>query len=104
MAIPSEHQAYIEKFRAYIKDEADLNDFYQTEENTDEFLYSCLVDAVDEINYAGNPLTDYTVGDFPSWFILKITALIQYLIGTGIHSARNQFSYSDPSGIQVRDM
>jgi hypothetical protein len=30
-------------------------------------------------------------------------AVLQYLNGAGIHSARNTFSYSDGSGIQVQD-
>jgi len=103
MAVPVAAEPLVRKFRRFIKDDADLNTLLEAEENTDTFLYDCLVDAVDEINYFNEPLTEYTLSSFPSWYILRMTATLQYLIGNGIHSARNQFSYSDVSGIQVND-
>ncbi len=103
MAVPVSAEPLVRKFRRFIKDDADLNTLLEAEENTDQFLYDCLVDAVDEINYFNEPQTAYTVLDFPSWFVLRQTATLQYLIGCGIHSARNQFNYSDGSGIQVQD-
>ncbi len=103
MAISIEDQVLVDKLRDFIKDTALLNDLLEAEENTDLFLHSCLEDAVDEINYWNQPVTSYLMTSFPSWSILKSGAILQYLTGAGISSARNTFSYSDGSGIQVQD-
>jgi hypothetical protein len=66
MSIPVTAQPYVDKFRRYIKDEAAKNELLEAEENTDEYLYECLIDAVDEINTSGEPLLEYTLTTMPS--------------------------------------
>jgi hypothetical protein len=50
MSVPSQYEPLVRKLRRYIKDEADINSLLETEENSDEFLYDCLKDALEEIN------------------------------------------------------
>lgn len=109
MAIPSEDKTHIRRFRRFIKDDADLNTLFEKEENTDQFLYDCLLDAIDEINITQMPTTSYKLLDISTdssgipWILIRMGATLQYLTGAGIHSARNTFTYSDGSGIQVQD-
>lgn len=106
MAIPEEHSDLVRRLRRFIKDEEDINELITGEENTDEFLYDCLIDAVDEINYLNMPITEYTLTNIPTelpWIIVRMGATLQYLTGAGIASARNTYTYSDGSGIQATD-
>lgn len=104
MEIKQENIPYIEKFRRWIGDQAPLNVLDKERECTDEEIQDYLMDTVDEINYAYEPQTAYSVADFPSFYILKLGATLQYLTAKGILSARNMISYSDPSGISVQDV
>ena len=65
MAVPVEFEKYVRKFRRFIKDEADKNDLLEAEENTDEFLYECIVDTIEEINYVYEPQSSYVITDLP---------------------------------------
>ena len=109
MAIPYEHKTHIKRFRRFIKDDEAINTLLEAEENTDQFLYDCLLDTMDEINFTGEPFTEYTLDSITTdnsgvpWIIIRMGATLQFLTGAGIHSARNTFTYSDGSGIQVSD-
>ena len=103
MAIEQANLARIAKFRRWIGDEAALNVLDQARECTDEEIQDYLEDTVDEINYSFPPQTSYTVSNFPSYYLLKLGATLQYLTAKGILSARNMITYGDPSGITVRD-
>lgn len=109
MAVPSTYEPWVRKMRRFIKDEEDINTLLEAEENTDQFLYDCITDALEEINWMYEPVTEYTMDQISDgttgipWVILRSGAVLQYLTGCGIHSARNTFSYSDGSGIQVQD-
>ena len=93
----------IQKFRRWIGDEEGLNILDQKRECTDEEIQDYLEDTVDEINYSHPPKTSYTVSTFPSFYLLKLGATLQYLTAKGILSARNMITYGDPSGISVQD-
>ena len=110
MAVPAADQQYVDRLRRFIKDEEAINTLLEAEENTDEFLYECLEDAIQEINWKYMPTTEYVFSDISftgnsglPWIIAKNGAVLKFLTGAGIHSARNTFSYSDGSGIQVTD-
>lgn len=112
MAVPAAYERWVRRLRRFIKDEEDINELLEREENTDEFLYECIVDAIDEINWMYEPVTEYTSADITSgegattgipWILIRSGAVLNYLTGSGIHSARNTFTYSDGSGIQVND-
>tara|TARA_Y100000310_G_C20520078_1_gene733201 strand:+ start:370 stop:852 length:483 start_codon:yes stop_codon:yes gene_type:complete len=103
MAIVLDNLTRIQKFRRWIGDQEALNVLDQARECTDEEIQDYLDDAVDEINYSLPPQTAYTVADFPSYYILKMGATLQYLVAKGILSARNMITYGDPSGISVQD-
>ena len=103
MAVSTANLPRIQKFRRFIGDYEALNVLDGARECTDEEIQDYLEDAVDEINFTNPPETNYTVSDFPSFTILRTGAAINYLVSKGILSARNMLSYSDPSGITVRD-
>jgi hypothetical protein len=110
--VPTNFEPWVQRLRRFIKDEADINDLLEAQENTDYYLYECIGDALDEINWTYEPITEYTITDVRSgggstvgvpWIIVRSGAVLQLLTGTGIHSSRNAFTYSDGSGIQVSD-
>src|SRR6056297_3072778 len=111
MAVPAEYQALVDRLRRFIKDEADLNTLLEAEENTEVYLYECLQDSLQEINWTYKPVTNYGMSDVKfeaessgvPWIIVKDGAILKFLTGAGIHSSRNTFTYSDGSGIQVSD-
>ena len=108
MSVPTKYSDEVRRLRRFIKDEKDINDLLEAEENTDQFLYDCLRDALEEINFMFQPITSYTLDQISAsngvpWVILRMGAVLNYLTGSGIHSARNTFTYSDGSGIQVGD-
>lgn len=90
------------KLRDYIKDKPDLNKLLEDQENTDTYLEMCIEDALEEINEEYMPETSWTLNDVP-WSLIKKGSILQVLIGAGIGSARNTFSYSDGSSINVND-
>ena len=113
MSVPANHQHLVDRLRSFIKDEADINTLLEAQENTDDFLYMCITDAVDEINWLYMPPSSYILDDVATsvggnvsgvpWVLVRMGAVLQYLTGAGIHSSRNTFTYSDGSGIQVND-
>ena len=103
MAVAEANLPKIQKFRRFIGDYEALNVLDGVRECTDEEIQDYLEDAVDEINYTFPPETAYTIADFPSFALLKTGAALNYLVAKGVLSARNMLTYSDPSGITVRD-
>jgi len=100
--IPFEHKAFVKKLRDFIGDRQELNKLLDDEENTDNFLYDCILDALNSINTEFSPDTTYKIAQVP-WQTLKNGAVLQYLIGKGILSARNTLTYNDATNITVQD-
>ncbi|MBC8550532.1 MAG: hypothetical protein H8D23_12875 [Candidatus Brocadiales bacterium] len=109
MAVPVAYEPLVRKFRRFIRDEEDINTLLEAEESTDQLLYDCIVDALEEINWMHEPTTEFTLNQISTdttgipWVIVRSGATLQYLTSAGIHSSRNTFTYSDGSGIQVQD-
>lgn len=103
-AVPTAYQTKVDRLRRWLGDEATLNKLLQGQESTDAFLYECIDDALDEINFTPpNPTTPFTIDTFPSWAVLKLGATLQVLTGKGILSARNTLSYNDTGGVTIKD-
>ena len=109
MPVPVAAEPWVRKMRRFIKDEESINHLLEAEESTDQFLYDCITDALEDINWSYEPTTEITMSQISTdttgipWVILRSGAVLQYLTGAGIHSARNTFTYSDGSGIQAND-
>jgi hypothetical protein len=110
MAVPEQYQYLVDKFRNFLRDEKDINQLLEAKESTDDQLYENILDALEEINWTYEPITEYKLSDVSRgdtvgipWVILRMGATQHYLTSAGIHSARNTFNYSDGSGIQVSD-
>ena len=104
-AVPEADQVYVDRLRTFINDTAALNDLLEAEESTDLYLYHCLQDALDELNYEITPSSvNYsTLAAVPSWNVLKMGATLQVLTGKGIGSSRNTVSYNDSGNLQMKD-
>jgi len=100
-AVPTAHQIYVDRLRAFLGDTAALNVLEGTEENTDLYLYQALQDAIWEINEDFEPETTWSITTIPSWTALKLGAALQVLTGKGILSARNTLTYNDAGGVTV---
>ena len=65
--VPDAYQAKVDRLRRFLGDNATLNKLLAAEESSDAFLYECIDDALDEINYTPPSTgTNYTISDFPS--------------------------------------
>lgn len=93
----------VARLRRYIADTAALNILWEEQESSNTELEEFIEDAIDEFNHAYMPITVYDIDDFPSWSILKIGAVLQLLLGKGIWSARNTLTWSDQTGLNLRD-
>jgi len=103
-SVPAAEQAFVDDLRAFIKDTVALNVLEQAQENTDLELYRFIIQGLDEINGAYQPITTYTMSDpQPQWTLLKKAAIIQVLVANGIWSARNTLTFSDSGGVTIQD-
>jgi hypothetical protein len=102
--IPEEIQPLVDRLRRYLDDFPEVNELIEKEESSDQYLYEALEDALTEINeeYPPAEVKWNTLLDAP-WTILKTGAVLSILVGKGISSARNQLSYSDAGGLQIRE-
>lgn len=103
-AIPADHKLLVDKFRDAIRDRAELNLLLETQESSDHDLYQCLLDGVDAINNQYGYETSYTITSFPSWKILRLSAMLELLTSAGILSARNTLTYNDAGGVTVQNI
>ena len=66
VTIPDAFRVKVDRLRRFLSDEPTLNRLLNAEESSDDFLYECIEDALDEINLFGYRAgTDYTIEDFP---------------------------------------
>ena len=108
ITVPVALQYYVDRLRIWLGDTPELNKLLQIQESSDEFLYVCILDTVDEINNYGAFKSNFSVeevgGTNLPWFLVKQGATLQMLIGKGILSARNVLTYQDAGGVMVTDM
>jgi len=100
--VDSTYISSVSRLRRYLRDLVAKNYLWEEREASDTELKELLEDALNEINESQEPLTSFSIASVP-WFLLRDGAILQYLKSMGIHSARNLLSYSDPSGIQLKD-
>lgn len=104
VTIPDAYREKVDRLRRFLSDERTLNRLLNAEESSDDYLYECIEDALDEINVFGYAMgVPWTIETFPYWSILKSGAVLQVLIGKGILSARNTLTYNDTGGVTVQD-
>jgi hypothetical protein len=107
MAVPETYQSWVDRLRVWLGDDSDQNKLYQVQESSDEFFYYAILDAIEQINHSIGYKTSLTISDLGvnlPWYLVKLGATLQVLIGKGILSARNILSYTDAGGVQVSDM
>lgn len=92
----------IRRLRAFIRDDAVLNELLEGKESSDGQLKQALIDAVDDWNTSVPILANVTVANHPSQRLLVRGAAIEILMSAGIFYGRNNLNYSD-GGITVAD-
>ncbi len=92
----------IRRVRAYIRDDAVLNELLEGKESSDGQLKQALIDAVDDWNTTPPILAAITVANHPSERLLVRGAAIEILMSAAIFYGRNNLNYSD-GGISVAD-
>lgn len=104
--VPTQYQPFVDRLRKHLGDTAELNELLEEEESDDEFLYHCLQDALDEINFDIEPVTinyEFKELAMKNWNVLKLGAALQVLTGKGILSARNTVSYNDSGNLNIQE-
>jgi hypothetical protein len=92
----------IRRVRAFIRDDAVLNELLEGKESSDGQVKQALIDAVDDWNTTAPILARVTVATHPSQRLLVRGAAIELLMSAGIFYGRNNLNYSD-GGITVAD-
>ncbi|MCK5613635.1 hypothetical protein KAR91_67845 [Candidatus Pacearchaeota archaeon] len=100
--VPEQYLSKVNRLRRFLNDTVSSNALLDGVECSDLYLYECIEDAVDEINFVGM-LTSYTIDTFPSWVLVRTGATLNVLIGKGILSARNTVTYNDSGGVTIHE-
>lgn len=87
--------------RLFLNDTPELNRLIRAQETNDERLDLALSLAIDDFNITPPLLNMYTVGNFPSLYMLIYGGTIHVLRSAGILQSRNELSYSS-GGVSVR--
>jgi len=102
--VPADKQKYVDRLRRYIGDDPNLNTLLEDIECTDLFLWECLEDGLDTINFEYEPVTvNFTFDTLPGWNLLKNEAVLQILTGKGILSSRNTVTYTDSGNLTIKE-
>lgn len=102
--VPADEQVYVDAFRRYIGDYANLNTLKETQESTDLELYMALILTLDELNDALVHRPNFeSCTQVENVKTLLLGALLQLLTMKGILSARNTLTYNDAGGVSVQD-
>ncbi len=101
-------------FRRYLNDSPQLNTLDKAIESTDDELVDFIQAALNEVNFAYEPKTNFALSDIAvvpgtdqgrvGWSMLRTGALLQLLQIKGIISSRNAITYSDAGGVSVTEM
>jgi hypothetical protein len=92
----------IKLVRAFIRDDAVLNELLEGKESSDGQVKQAIIDAIDDWNTTPPLLAPVTVATHPSERLLVRGAAIELLMSAGIFYGRNNLNYSD-GGITVAD-
>jgi len=103
MAVNAEYAVKIQRLRTFLRDIIEENVLNEKEENSDSELQMALEDALDYVNQGTQPTTTYTINTFPVFSILRDRAVIEVISSNMILSARNQHSYTDAGGVNLRE-
>jgi hypothetical protein len=87
--------------RRYVRDYANLNRLFRSQEHTTDDLDLALDMTIDDFNTEMPPLGTYTISTFPSLWMLMHGSAIHLLESAGMLQARNELPYSS-GGVSVR--
>lgn len=103
MPVSRDYVTPVSRLRDFLRDFKATNLLLEMEENTDDQLQKSLEDALDYINTAYPPVTDYSINSVTSWTAVRDRAVLNVLQSNMIKSARNMFSYRDQGGVDIQE-